>query len=230
MRQPVIFMVLLLVSAVLADTASATPGVVFFDNKAAFDTASATTLRATFEGFTHAHDSPGIANPYTEGGVTFSANNLYVAVPGGATVTGGDQEFSIASNVLTVSGNEDIRMTFTGPAPTAIGFEAITNRFDAPVVSVFDTADVLIGTYVLTQPPMASGFVGITSSVGIGAVRWLADRGEIKDSAIDNVYVGQVPEPSTYAMLAAGLGLLALGTLRRALRPLPVPGSIGSRS
>lgn len=201
---------LLMVTALLGlGCQYAAANVTFYSSKTTFDLASSTTLQATFEGFSHSVDTPGITNPYTEGGVTFSANNLYVAAPGGATVTSGDQEFPITSNVLTVSGNEDITLTFSGPAPTAVGFNSITNRYGPPVVSVFDTASVLIGSYTLTQLPTSFGFVGMTSTVGIGSVRWLADRGEIKDTAIDNIYVGQVPEPAEWALLLAGLAAVS---------------------
>ena len=189
--------------------------VTFFDNQVLFDAASTTTLRATFEGFSHVVDTPGIANPYTEGGVTFfNPSNLYVATPGGAAAVT-DIAFPFSSNVLTVSGNEDITMTFAGPVPTAMGFSSFTNRFDAPVVSVFDTSNVLIGSYVLTQLPDTAGFVGITSTVGIGSVRWLAHRGEDKDTAIDNIYVGQVPEPSTWLSMLAGAVLLGCAVRRQ---------------
>ena len=190
--------------------------VTFFDGQVAFDLASTTTLRATFEGFSHVNDTPGIADPYTEGGVTFfHPSNLYVAAPTGAAVAVGDIEFPMASNVLTASGNEDITLTFAGPAPLAVGFASFTNRFDAPVVSVFDTASVLIGSYTLTQLPDSAGFVGITSTVGIGSVRWLADRGGIKDTANDNVYVGTIPEPSTWALMLAGVALTGFLSRRR---------------
>ena len=192
---------------------SATLAQVSFQNtQAAFDALSATTLQADFEGFRR---EGNISDPYTEGSVTFrDPSNLYVALPGGAAAVQ-DFDAPVTSNVLTVSGNEDITMTFAGLAPTAVGFFSLTNRFDAPMVTVFDTANVLIGTYVLTQGPGTVGFVGIVSTVGIGSVRWLADRGGIKDTAIDNIYVGAaaVPEPGTCALMLAGLA--ALGALAR---------------
>ena len=175
---------------------------------------STTLLRADFQGFSV---EGNISDPYTVGGVTFTEpSNLYVALPGGAAAVN-DFDAPVTSNVLTVSGNEDITMTFTGPAPTAIGFTSLTNRFDAPVVTVFDIANTLIGTYVLTQGPGSVGFVGITSSVGIGSVRWLADRGGIKDTAIDNIYVGTaaVPEPQVYVLMLAGLGVMGALVRRR---------------
>ena len=193
--------------------ASAHAQVVFYDSQVAFQGVSTTSLQATFEAINH---EGGISNPYTEGSVTFrDPSNLYNARPGGPAAVA-DFDAPVLSNVLTVSGNEDITMTFAGPAPTAVGFVSLTNRYDAPVVTVFDVASVLIGTYVLTQAPGTDGFVGITSTVGIGSVRWLADRGGIKDTAIDNIYVGvsAIPEPSAYALMLGGFALLGLATRR----------------
>ena len=200
--------------ATFAATPSAFAQASFQSSLAAFQGLSTTTLQADFEGL---HVEGHIVNPYTEGGVTFTGvGNLYVALPGGAAAVN-DFDAPVTSNVLTVSGNEDITMTFAGPAPTAIGFTSLTNRFNAPVVTVFDTASTLIGTYVLTQGPSNVGFVGITSSVGIGSVRWLATRGEDKDTGIDNIRVGvtAVPEPHTYALMLAGLGVVGALARRR---------------
>ena len=193
--------------------------VTLFDSKAAFDLASVTTLRADFEGFSPTTDTVSVAVPYTEGDVVFTAGNLYVAARTGAAVVVGDLEFATSSNVLTDSGNEDIVMTFLGPAPRAMGFDFITNRFAPPTITVFDTASNLIATLVVATPPLSSGFFSIvTTSEDIGSVRWLADRGEIKDTAIDNIVVGSaLPEPSTLASVLTGLALLG-GCLSRRRR------------
>lgn len=211
----------LLAAVCLVAALPATGAVVtFYNSQAAFDAATTSTLRADFEGFNRTADTPGIANPYTEGAVSFSnPSNLYIAAPTGAAVLVGDIEFPISSNVLTVSGNEDILMRFTGLAANAVGFDAFTNRYAAPVVTVFDLADQLIGSYVLTQPINSAGFVGITSDVTIGSVRWLADNGGIKDTAIDNIRVGTtVPEPTS--LVLALLGLVMLGRAGRHRQPI----------
>ena len=191
--------------------------VVFFSSQAAFQAASTTTLQATFESIAiEGH----IVNPYTEGSVTFfDPKNLYNARPGGPAAIN-DFDAPVTSNVLTVSGNEDITMTFAGSAPTAVGFTSLTNRFDAPVVTVFDVFNALIGSFVLTQAPSTVGFVGITSTVGIGSVHWLADRGEIKDTGIDNIHVGvnAIPEPATSGLMLVGLALAGIAARRRAAR------------
>lgn len=203
------------VAAALFST-PAMAAVTFYSSLATFQAASTSTLEATFESINH---EGGISDPYTEGRVTFSdPKNLYNARPGGPADVS-DFDVHLTSNVLTVSGNEDITMTFSGPAPTAIGFDSLTNRFDAPVVTVFDTANALIGTFMLTQGPSTLGFVGITSDVGIGSVHWLADRGGIKDTAIDNIRVGAaIPEPQTYSLMLAGLGVLGFAASRQPRR------------
>lgn len=203
------FCVPALAAATLMAPAGAHAQASFQASLAAFQLASVSALEADFESL---HVEGNIGDPYTEGRVTFTEpSNLYVALPGGPAALQ-DFDAPVTSNVLTVSGNEDITMTFSGPTPTAVGFTSLTNRFDAPVVTVFDTANTLIGTYVLTQGPGSVGFVGITSSVGIGSVRWFADRGGIKDTAIDNIYVGvaAVPEPHSFALMLAGLGVMGL--------------------
>jgi hypothetical protein len=96
---------------------------------------------------------------------------------------------ALASNVLTASGNEHIDITFS-TAPTAVGFDTYTNKFDPPVVSVYDTAGQLRAQYVLIQAPECLGFLGTISNIPIGKVNWLATRGGEQDTGIANVRVG----------------------------------------
>ncbi len=191
--------------------------VAFFSSQAAFQATSTTTLQATFESIAF---EGHISDPYTEGSVTFfDPKNLYNARPGGVAAVN-DFDAPVTSNVLTVSGNEDITMTFAGSAPTAVGFTSLTNRFDAPVVTVFDVFNVLIGSFVLTQAPGTVGFVGITSTLGIGSVHWLGHRGEDKDTGIDNILVGvnTIPEPATSGLMLVGLALAGIAARRSAAR------------
>ena len=198
-----------------AQQQAARGAVTFHDTLASFEAASTTTIAATFEGFTPTETTILIppAQPIIEGGVTFAPQdpgpprdpNLYVAVPGG----GAEEAFfhvKLASNVLTVSGNENIDMTFSS-SPTAVGFDTYTNPYDAAVVTVYDTNGKVIGKHVLAQAPGTHGFFGITSEVPIGKVNWLADRGGLINSAIDNVRVGNIrPHVVRFYLRGPGIG------------------------
>lgn len=165
----------------------------FDTDQGMFGESTETDIAVTFDPFTPTDID--IYSSITLGGITFQpgetggyrAPNLAVGTP---TFPDTDFGLPLTSNVLTVSGNENFDIIFADP-PTAVGFDTITN-FSAtkPIVSVFDTDDVLIGTYTLTQAPDTFGFVGITSRVPIGRVHWLAHLGGIEDTGIDNVRVG----------------------------------------
>lgn len=192
-----VFAVAIMVAAIARPANAA---VAFHGDQAHFEAVSTTTVAATFESFTPTEATVLIPPnpPIVEGNVTFTPGdpgaprtpNLYVAVPGG----GAEQAYfhvKLKSNVLTVSGNENIDMTFSS-APTAVGFDTYTNAYDAAVVTVYDTSGRLIGRRVLAQPPDTRGFLGITSTVPIGKVNWQAERGGLLNTAIDNVQVGHI--------------------------------------
>ena len=195
----------------------------FHTSLASFLGASTSSLQADFQGFSTLADTPGIANPYTSGNVRFAhPSNLYIAAVGGAAAV---FDFDVAplSNVLTASGNEDIALTFLNAATSAVGFTAYTNRFAAPTVFVYDLLGMLMDSYVLAQGPSSIGFVGITSTVAIGRVQWTPISGEVKDTALDDVYTGltrdnPVPEPGALALVGLALALAAAAAARRRKR------------
>jgi len=165
----------------------AQPQVTPYNDLAAFQAASTTTIQATFDSLPPA---TGIPSPLIQGSVVLNvlpgARPFQVEPPG-------DDLVSLAphtSNVLVQNGNEDFDMTFSGLPPTAVGFDTYTNAFGPPIVTVFDTNTILIGTFALVQPPQTLGFFGVTSSVPIGRIHWLADRGGLLDTGIDTIRVG----------------------------------------
>ena len=172
-------------------TASAYAGtVVVYTDAVAFQSATQTTLQATYESF-----SEGIhPDPVVDGNVVATrapgGDPLYVGHPGlpgdGSTLP------HLQSAGLMANGNEGIDLTLTGGIYNAVGFDTITNFGAAPVVSVFDTNDNLVASFALPQLPNTYGFLGITADVTIARVRWFANGGEVQNTVLDNVRTGSV--------------------------------------
>lgn len=159
-----------------------------YNDLSTFTMASTTEIKATFASFAEGSQP----SPFTDGGVIFSISpgstgDLAIVVPSDPNP---EMNPHPVSNVLAQNGNENFDITFAGPPPTAVGFDTYTNRFAPPIVSVFDTKDVQVGTFVLSQAPNTLGFFGVTSNVPIGRIHWLANGGEIENTAIANVRIG----------------------------------------
>lgn len=104
-----------------------------------------------------------------------------------------------------------------------VGFDA--GYFDAANstgITAFDRNGSLLGT--VTNIGTGVEFLGLATSDGSGQIAGVfldLQRNEPAGFAIDNLYFGRVgevaviPEPETYAMLLAGLGLLNLIARRR---------------
>jgi len=123
-----------------------------------------------------------------------------------------------ATTCLTVDGNEDFRVQLTsGDTFTAIGFDFLTNQWDAPQITLTGVSGQ-IGTFFLNQPKNTLGFIGIISDVPIVSLRIASVYGQFEDTAMDNVYIGTAgasatPEPALGFL--AGAGMLSLCALTR---------------
>ena len=71
------------------------------------------------------------------------------------------------------------------------------------------TQDATFGKNFSFTNTAFSGFTNLKS------VTWQEDRNLARDFQFDNINVSAVPEPGSYAMLAAGLGLLAFVSRRK---------------
>lgn len=91
--------------------------------------------------------------------------------------------------------------------------EILGYQGSATVGQVFLDLDPSVST--LSKVSFDSQFRGL-SSVSFHGLGDIGPRGNNHEFALDNLVVGQVPEPETYAMMLAGLGLLAWRCRRRA--------------
>ena len=207
--------------SLLALSTTSHASVTFYDTLTAFQLVSNSSVVVTFDPFSPTDTN--LAPTLTLNGVTFTQGytstgtgstgpNLYVYSPGLP-----DRNFGVTrtTNVLTVGGNENFDIS-PASAPFAVGFDTYTNfSLTKPVVTVFDTSNKLLGTYTLTQAADTLGFFGVTSTVPIGKVHWLASQGEVENTGIDNVRISGVATPAPSSLLTMGGGMGFLVMMRR---------------
>ena len=200
--------------ASMLGTAPAAALVTTYVTSGAFAAASSQTAFTDFE-----NETPGYtANPLVSSGIRFTQlpgghPNIipYIAPAGGAGTIPEAQ-----SNVLEANGDENFRIELASNASfNAIGFNLYTNAYAAPVISLYTPGGTLIGSYAVPQAPHTLGYFGLTSTTAIGWAVMIVDRGWVENTAIDNVSIGGVPEPASWAMLIAGFGLTGAAMRRR---------------
>jgi hypothetical protein len=114
----------------------------------------------------------------------------------------------------------ELRFTF---ADLTAGAGAFVNHFAADVfpfsvvVSVYGDNNQILETHTLA---IATDMFGYNEGEFVGITRDMADIRSISFKGngvvLDNLAVAAIPEPETYAMLLAGLGLIGMAARRRA--------------
>ena len=207
MRTPFLLSILAVASGASAQT---------FTNQAAWAAAAgATSYTETFETVPVAKDT--VVAGFTQGGITYTGfagtptPNVFVTSPGYTNYGAGLNPTT--TSILAANGDEDILVSFAS-AVHAVGFDAYYNGLGPGTVDFFDGA-TLLGSIAYNGPAVLgfAGYVGAGSS--ITSFRWTTTLGGQLNTGIDNVTVAAVPEPETYAMLLAGLGLLGFVARRR---------------
>jgi PEP-CTERM motif-containing protein len=110
---------------------------------------------------------------------------------------------------------------------TAFGFWNGDPQGDA-VLRVYDRAGTLIGSVTAAlntagSVATANSFAGFITDVAVGRLEWEGDVGDGWNHYDDfQAQLSLVPEPETYAMLVAGLGLVGFLARRRKTGTVPV--------
>ncbi|WP_310389988.1 PEP-CTERM sorting domain-containing protein [Roseateles sp.] len=155
-----------------------------------------------------------LAGSYTEGfenNIDFSGEPSFDFSGGafGYTVAAPTGLYGNGVFIGTNLPNEPLTVTFTGAPVTAVGgnFYA-TNISDVfqPVSITLTLSNGHVTTFMPTSPD--NSYRGFTTALSITSLT-LSAPGASLYVGMDNLTVGAVPEPGTYAMMA--LGLAALG-------------------
>lgn len=194
-----------------------------FSNQATFLSATGATSA------TGALPSLGLQYSVQIGSVTFAdANNGW-----GFYVGAGDWTTLLAGNEIAVNHAENIDVAFSTPVYSA-GFDfaepgalsassPYANDATYPYIdSVFTVTlknnSTPVGAFTFNAPDEVAGFVGVWSGAAFNRMEIRETTGGIEDDYFGQFYTGNaapVPEPETYALMLAGLGLVGFAARRR---------------
>lgn len=181
----------------------------------------------TFTGFTNGCFGLACVPPSTSalqtaslGGLLYTNSTFNVADAGGFAAIGGvvatpnvDNlgSFSLSGAAFTYTGNAfDLRVTFTAPPGTAPGSGVFTSVLSGMVTAI-DNGGVFVD---FNNTPQHFTFTGggsfdlSVNDVSMTAGNTVAVTGQITS-------VTSVPEPETYAMMLAGLGVMGFVSRKR---------------
>lgn len=181
-----------------------------------------TTTHTTLASFLAGTQGPTYTETFTGSGPVAEPSFSFSSLGFGYTVTAATNVYRSGSIIGTNLPNELLTFTFTTGNVSAVG----GNFFIASINDVFQAQPVTIllsnGTTTTFTPSSASDFRGFTTTNGfITSLTMSAPTGGQFYNSADNIIVGTaagnvVPEPSTFAMLGAGLvGLIGAAKRRK---------------
>lgn len=198
-------------------------------NKAAAESTSATQISSLMTGLSSTLSKLKSTETTADGGVSFSADRAKVtfnanAVNGVAVfdLTGYDSELfssTVASMALNLNGASTVIFNTDDKTLTTSANINFGNANGAKIIWNFAGADsVTVNTTIVGQVLVASGsFTNNNGNVEGGVFAQTVNQfGEIHQQAFTGtIPTAAVPEPETYAMLLAGLGLMGMVARRR---------------
>ena len=140
--------------------------------------------------------------------------NLYFG-PGVNRNFNADSGFTDGASILhgtIVAGSGAL---FSKPSGSASGYSELTIHVDSYDINVFDPATIASGDSIFTlrlNNSLDAGFLNPIASV-MGH-QYIAANGDLKVASDGNLILS-VPEPETYALMLAGLGLVGFATRRK---------------
>jgi hypothetical protein len=184
------------------------------DRAAYFASISAVpTYTETFESVPVAKDS--VLATFSQAGISYTGlagvpiPNVFVSSPGYNNYGVGLNPTT--SSILTANGDEHFQIDFAVPV-LAVGVDVYLNGLGPARIKFFNGAD-LLGSFGWGDGPAALRFVGIGQVGPITSMTFISTAGGQLNTGLDNLAVVAVPEPGTYALMAAGL--LAVGAVAR---------------
>jgi PEP-CTERM motif-containing protein len=166
----------------------------------------------------------GLAASAVVGTVTFT-----IAAPSSELIIGNGTNpqwtTRIAGNDIAMSGTENLNATFAAPVFSA-GFQFVEPQFDPQVNGPFvdstftvtlKSGAAIVGSFTFNAPNDAASFVGAWSDTAFNRLEIRETVGGVGNEFFGQFYSGTlaIPEPESYALILAGLGLLGIAAWRR---------------
>lgn len=173
-----------------------------------------------------------VSAPYPAAGPVLSLTSGSVTFDSGNDIYFGEYSTRLVGRVASISGLEHLNMQFAAPV-YSFGFDFVEPEFDPLVNAAFVDSTftvtlrkggLSVGSFQFNAPNDATAFVGAWSTAAFDRAEIVETTGGIENEFYGQVYAGSlapVPEPATYALMLAGMGLAGLAA--RSKRKLDLP-------
>jgi len=217
----------------LLNASPAFAGITFFDDQATFLSATGATSATG--------PLPSLPNPHLSsahiGSVTFydvNGNGFWVG--GLENYSPSDFTLLLEGHELAINSTENLDVVFDapvysagfqfaepGPQPSMNASSPYANDVNYPFYDSIFTVTLksnttVVEVFTFNAPDETASFVGVWSDVAFDRMEIRETSGGIEDEYFGQFYTGSaapVPEPETWALMLAGLGLVGFAASRR---------------